>query len=83
MRSLYYLAYRNKIGIGYSRICASLTQRIFSGATGTCVLDWQGQTLKLVARDADLAGLPEPGPSGQKVWLSWPPEAALPLIAEK
>ena len=65
------------------RISAVLLQRIFSGATGTCVLDWQGQTLKLVARDADLAGLPEPGLGGQRVWLAWPQDAALPLIAEK
>jgi len=63
------------------RLRAILMQRIFSGAMGTCVLSWQGQPLKLVARDRDLAGLPEPGIDGQTVWLSWPAEAALPLIA--
>ena len=65
------------------RLRATLTQRIFSGAMGTCVLEWHGQTLKIVARDSELARLPDPGLQGQSVWLSWLPEAALPLIAEK
>jgi hypothetical protein len=64
------------------RLCATLIQRIFAGAMGTCVLDWQGQTLKLVARDRDLADVPEPGPGGVRVWLSWPEAAARPLVTE-
>lgn len=59
------------------RLQARLVQRIFSGATGTCILDWQGQTLKLTAPDRDLAALPETG--GPLVWLSWSESAALPL----
>jgi putative spermidine/putrescine transport system ATP-binding protein len=59
------------------RLPARLVQRIFSGAMGTCILDWQGQTLKLTAPDRALAGLPEQG--GPMVWLSWPESAALPL----
>lgn len=59
------------------RIRARLVQRIFSGATGTCVLDWQGQTLKLTAPDRALGTLPETG--GPMVWLSWADSAILPL----
>ena len=59
------------------RIRARLVQRIFSGAMGTCVLDWQGQTLKLTAPDRALPDLPETG--GPMVWLSWPASAALAL----
>ncbi len=59
------------------RLQARLVQRIFSGATGTCVLDWQGQTLKLTAPDRDLGDLPETG--GPMVWLSWAASAVLPL----
>ncbi|TAG10831.1 MAG: ABC transporter ATP-binding protein [Rhodobacterales bacterium] len=59
------------------RLQARLVQRIFSGAMGTCILDWQGQTLKLTAPDRDLASLPETG--GPLLWLSWPAGAALPL----
>lgn len=47
---------------------AELRQRIFAGAMGTCVLGWEGQTLKAIARHEDFADLPESGP----VWLSWP-----------
>ncbi len=65
------------------RLCAALTQRIFAGAMGTCVLGWQGQTLKLVARDSDLGDMPGPGPGGVAVWLSWSAAAARPLLAEK
>jgi len=59
------------------RIHARLVQRIFSGAMGTCILDWQGQSLKLTAPDRALGQLPETG--GPMVWLSWPASAALPL----
>ena len=64
------------------RLRATLIQQIFSGAMGTCVMNWQGQQLKVVARDRDLAGLAEPGTGGVAVWLSWPADAALPLNAE-
>lgn len=59
------------------RLHARLVQRIFSGAMGTCILDWQGQMLKLTAPDRALGDLPDSG--GPMVWLSWPAEAALPL----
>jgi putative spermidine/putrescine transport system ATP-binding protein len=51
-----------------NRLRATLRQRIFAGAMGTCVLDWQGSTIKVIARDIELGDLP---PVGQ-VWLSWP-----------
>ncbi len=49
------------------RVKARLRQRIFAGATGTCVLDWRGETLKAIGLDRDFAGLPDAG----EVWLSW------------
>jgi putative spermidine/putrescine transport system ATP-binding protein len=62
---------------GPHRIRARLVQRLFSGAMGTCLLDWQGQTLKLTAPDRALPDLPDRG--GPMVWLSWPASAALAL----
>ncbi|MCU0826433.1 MAG: ABC transporter ATP-binding protein [Tabrizicola sp.] len=58
------------------RLQARLAQRIFSGATGTLVLDWQGQRLKLTASERDLLDLPA---EGSPLWLHWPAAAALAL----
>ena len=58
-----------------NRLQARLIQRIFAGATATCLLEWQGQSLKALARDRDFAELPESGP----VWLSWPVARSIPL----
>jgi ABC-type Fe3+/spermidine/putrescine transport system ATPase subunit len=58
------------------RLQVRLVQRIFSGATGTLVLDWQDQRLKLTAPERDLQGLQGEGAS---LWLYWPGSAALPL----
>jgi putative spermidine/putrescine transport system ATP-binding protein len=57
-------------------LAVTLVQRIFSGATGTLILDWQGQRLKLTAPERDLLNLPEAGAS---LWLTWPQSAVLPL----
>ncbi|MCT8328149.1 ABC transporter ATP-binding protein [Albidovulum sediminis] len=57
------------------RLRARLRQRIFAGAMGTCVLDWQGETLKAVGRDRDFADLPAEG----EVWLSWDAADTIPL----
>lgn len=54
---------------------AMLNQKIFGGALGTCLLDWQGEVIKAVGRDADFRTLPESGP----VWVSWQPEHAMPI----
>jgi len=56
-----------------NRLRAQLRQRIFGGAMGTCILDWQGNAIKVVARDADFLGLPDAGP----VWISWPAESTI------
>lgn len=56
-------------------IRARLVSRVFGGAMGTVVLDWQGQTLKATGRDADFAHLPEAG----EIWVTWAPDQALPL----
>ncbi|KIC08769.1 spermidine/putrescine ABC transporter ATP-binding protein [Leisingera sp. ANG-M1] len=50
-----------------NKLQAHLVQQVFGGAMGTCILDWQGESLKVIGRDQDLQGLPEQGP----VWLSW------------
>ena len=63
-----------------NRLQVRLVQRIFSGALGTCVLDWHGQQLKVVARDRDFAGLGNPETHAQPLWLSWPDGAAMQLI---
>ena len=54
-----------------NRLHVVLRQRIFAGAMGTCVLDWMGETLKVIAREQDLNGLPDAGP----MWVSWPESA--------
>lgn len=63
---------------GANRLKAQLTQRIFAGATATCLLEWNGQVLKVLARDQDLVDLPESGP----VWLSWPVDKTISLAEE-
>ncbi len=60
---------------GQNQIQAVLRQRIFAGAMATCVLDWQGQALKVVARDQEWTDIPESGP----VWLRWSPEKTVPI----
>ncbi|MCB2129431.1 MAG: TOBE domain-containing protein, partial [Rhodobacteraceae bacterium] len=54
---------------------ATLSQKIFGGALGTCLLDWQGEVIKAVGRDSDFRNLPEGGP----VWVSWEPGHAMPI----
>ncbi len=44
---------------------------------GTCLLDWQGQTLKATGRDADFAALSE----GQDIWITWPADRMISLPA--
>ncbi len=61
-----------------SALRADLRQRIFAGAMGTCVLHWEGQQLKAVARHEEFADLPESGP----VWISWCDRHARGLRAE-
>jgi ABC-type Fe3+/spermidine/putrescine transport system ATPase subunit len=50
------------------RLQARLRQRIFGGAMGTCILDWQGETLKVTGRDQDMI----PVADTATIWLSWP-----------
>ena len=58
-------------------IRANLKDRIFAGATITYLLDWQGQSIKVLAKEGELVDLPETG----AVWVSWPHEKSLPLPA--
>jgi ABC-type Fe3+/spermidine/putrescine transport system ATPase subunit len=54
------------------RLRANLVQRIFAGAMGSCVLEWQGQVLKAVGRHQEFSHLPENG----QVWVTWSMEQA-------
>jgi ABC-type Fe3+/spermidine/putrescine transport system ATPase subunit len=49
------------------RLKGRLRQKIFAGATGTCLVDWQGEVLKATGPDSSFAGLDE----GAEVWVSW------------
>ncbi|MGI9509445.1 MAG: ABC transporter ATP-binding protein [Geminicoccaceae bacterium] len=60
---------------GVNKIRAKLTERIFSGAMATCLVTWQDQGHKVLAREQELEDLPASG----LVWLSWPPEKTMPL----
>ena len=60
---------------GINKIPGTLIQRVFSGAMATCLVAWQNQHHKVIAREQELEGLPETGP----VWLSWRPEKTMPL----
>lgn len=55
---------------GRSKLPATLIRRIFAGAMATCVLENNGNTFKVIARDQDIPDLPE----GGQIWLSWKPE---------
>ncbi|MEM7043972.1 MAG: ABC transporter ATP-binding protein [Pseudomonadota bacterium] len=56
-----------------NRLRAELRQRIFGGAMGTCLLDWQGTPVKVVARDIEFSDLSDTGP----VWISWPADCTI------
>lgn len=53
-----------------ARLRATLRQRIFAGAMATCIVDVDGKTVKVIARDRDIPELPD----GAPVWLIWNPE---------
>jgi putative spermidine/putrescine transport system ATP-binding protein len=55
------------------RIQAVLHQRIYAGATITCVLHWNNQTIKAAGPAQKFANLPDTGP----VWVSWPTDLAV------
>ncbi|MES0879890.1 ABC transporter ATP-binding protein [Roseibium sp. SCP14] len=60
-----------------NRLKAQLVQRVFGGAMGTCIINWQGETIKVIGRDQDLQGLSDTGP----VWISWAAERTVELEA--
>ncbi|MEM9630310.1 MAG: ABC transporter ATP-binding protein [Pseudomonadota bacterium] len=60
-----------------NRLKAQLVQRVFGGAMGTCIINWQGETIKVIGRDQDLQGLSDTGP----VWISWAAERTVELDA--
>ncbi len=61
-----------------NRLPVRLMQRIFAGAQGSAVVDWQGRTLKASGHGRDFDLLPEDRP----IWASWPADRSLPLSAE-
>lgn len=58
---------------GLNALQARLERKIFAGATATCLLEWRGERLKVLAKDEDVADLPE----NSEVWLSWPAERSI------
>lgn len=55
---------------GLSKMQGTLVQRVFAGAMGTCLVERDGTTFKVIARDEDLPDLSD----GAPVWISWKPE---------
>ncbi|MEM6659080.1 MAG: ABC transporter ATP-binding protein [Pseudomonadota bacterium] len=53
-----------------SKLPATLVRRVFAGAMATCVVDCNGTSFKVIARDQDIPVVPE----GDAIWLSWKPE---------
>ena len=53
-----------------ARLHGILRRRMFAGAMATCIVDANGRTVKVIARDRDIPDLPD----GTPVWLSWNPE---------
>lgn len=60
-------------GENIAKLRANLRQRVFAGAMATCIVECNGKSFKVIARDQDIPDLPEGGP----VWLSWDPEHTL------
>jgi len=52
---------------GLSKIKATLVQRMFAGATSTCIVESDGNIYKVVAWDQDIPQMP----MGEEIWLSW------------
>lgn len=46
---------------------AKMRQKIFAGATVTYLLEWQGQPIKVLAKEGEMSGIPDTG----DVWISW------------
>ncbi len=55
---------------GLSKVNGTLVQRMFAGAMSTCIVQSDGNTYKVVARDQDIPEMPV----GENIWLSWKPE---------
>ena len=58
-----------------ARLRVTLTERIFSGPSVTCLVERHGQTLRARVREREIDTLPERGP----VWMSWAPEDTMVL----
>jgi putative spermidine/putrescine transport system ATP-binding protein len=55
------------------RLRATLQQRVYAGATITCLLDWNGQTIKATGPAQKFSAVPDAGP----VWISWAKDQAV------
>jgi len=51
-----------------NKLKVTLREKIFTGATATCVTEWQNQTIKVSCQD-DTVELLE---ANSEIWLSWP-----------
>ncbi len=52
---------------GLNCLQARLRGKVFAGPTVTCLVDWQDQGLKVLAKASDLEHVPD----GGDVWISW------------
>ena len=61
-----------------NRLKARMRQRIFAGPTVTCLLEWQEQPIKVLAKEGELSGIPDTG----DVWIEWPAEKSIAIPVE-
>ncbi len=54
---------------------ANLKQKIFAGPTVTCLLEWQGQDIKVLSKEAEVQDLADSG----EVWINWNGDDAIRL----
>lgn len=62
-------------GDGIGCIPAQIVQRVFSGATTTCVVDVDGRRMKAIALDRDMPRVTD----GDQVWLTWEVDRLTPI----
>ncbi|WP_171180426.1 ABC transporter ATP-binding protein [Ruegeria sp. HKCCD8929] len=59
---------------GLSKCQAVLERRVFAGAMATCILQSNGNRIKVISRDQDI---PSDVAEGDRLWLTWPVEKTL------
>ena len=65
---------------GLSKCQATLERRVFAGAMATCILQSNGNRIKVISRDQDI---PSDVAEGDRLWLTWPVEKTLSVPSER